>query len=247
MWRVWFIQGNQDIQLRYKRSVLGPFWISASLGSLVIGLAFLYSEIFQQDVREYAIFLAGGLIAWTFISAAISEGATAVIDYSVEMRGVRMPLSVLAGRVIYRNMVILLHNLPVGIITLYFCGSELTPRSLLIIPGIVTLWVFGVAASIALAPISARYRDMPEIIRSLLQLMFFLTPIFWLPDQATGRRAIFVDGNPFNTLIDLIRAPLIGKDYPEHFAISLSLTLGITVALAIVSWLTTRDKLYSWL
>ncbi len=246
MWRVWFIQGNQDIRLRYKRSILGPFWISASLASLIIGLAFLYSEIFQQDVRSYAVFLAGGLIAWNFINATIAEGATMVIDYASDMRGARMPLSVLAGRVAYRNMTILGHNMVVGIATVYLCGFTLTPRFFLIIPGLIVLWVFAMAAGIALAPICARYRDLPEIVRNFLQLMFFLTPIFWLPSQA-GRRTLFVEGNPFNALIDLVRAPLINSDYSNGFVTTLSITMAVTIALAIFSYLSTRRKLYNWL
>lgn len=246
MWRVWYIQGNQDIKLRYKRSVLGPFWISASLASLIAGLAFLYSEIFKQDIREYAVYLAGGMIAWTFLTAVITEGATSIIDYSNDMRGVNIPISVLAGRIVYRNMIIMFHNLLVGLATLYLCGFGLTSKFVLIAPAILLLWIFGISVTIMLAPICARFRDLPEIIRNFMQLMFFLTPIFWLPGQA-GRRTLFVEANPFNVLIDLIRAPLINSPYPKSFALTLSITIVAVIILAIISFATTRNKIYNWL
>lgn len=245
-WRVWYLMAHQDISLRYQRSILGPFWISFSLGALVLGIGYLYAEIFQIEWAEYCFFLASGLIAWTYISGVISDGCAIVMTEAHHLRSVRLSLPTLSARVVYRNLIILAHNMLLGVVVVYVTGHSLSWNLLWMLPGLVLLSFFGLAIGLILAPFCARYRDLPELVRNAVLMLFFLTPILW-PASEAGRRTMFVDGNPFNSLVNLIRDPLMGQVISDRdWIMSLGVTAGL-VLLAIPALGYARQRVLNWL
>jgi ABC-type polysaccharide/polyol phosphate export permease len=82
-----------------------------------------------------------------------------------------------------------------------------------------------------------RFRDIPQIVASLLQVAFFLTPILWQPTMLSGRRVVVVDYNPFYHFVELIRGPLLGHD-PSR------LSWLVVAAITVVGWAMTL-MLYS--
>ena len=76
MWRLWIRLGWNDILQRYRRSLLGPFWLTASMAIMVMMLGFVYSKIFAIPVAEFIPFLCVGLLVWAFISTIITEAGT---------------------------------------------------------------------------------------------------------------------------------------------------------------------------
>ena len=245
-WRVWYLMAHQDIRLRYQRSILGPFWIGLSLGALVLGIGYLYSEIFETEWADYCFFLASGLIAWTFISGTISDSSGVVMEEAAHLRAVPLPLPVLGARVVYRNIIILAHNLVVGVIVVLATGHTLTPHLAALLPGIAVLSLFGLGCALLVAPFSARYRDLPELIRNALLMLFFLTPILW-PESEAGRRTLFVDGNPFNALVNLVRDPLMGEAISGRDWSIAILTTAVIFALGLASLSFSRRRVLNWL
>ena len=63
--------------------------------------------------------------------------------------------------------------------------------------------------SVTLGFLCARFRDIQQIIGTVMQLSFFMTPIIWTPDLL-GAYEYLVYLNPFTSFIELIRAPLLG-------------------------------------
>lgn len=237
---------HQDIRLRYQRSILGPFWISLSLGALVLGIGYLYAEIFETEWAQYCFFLASGLIAWTYISGVISDGCAIVMSEAHHLRSVRLPLPTLSARVVYRNLIILAHNLIVGVIVVYVTGHSLSWALLWMIPGLIILSFFGLAVGLILSPFCARYRDLPELVRNAILMLFFLTPILW-PESEAGRRTMFVEGNPFNSLVNLIRDPLMGEIISARDWI---MSIGVTallMALSLFALSYARQRVLNWL
>ena len=100
-----------------------------------------------------------------------------------------------------------------------------------LIPGLALLLATSVWVALLLGTICARFRDVPQIAASLMQVAFFLTPIIWQPEQI-GDRLIFVQINPFFHFIELIRAPLLGNTVT-------ALTWAVTLAITLGGWLGT--------
>ena len=76
-----------------------------------------------------------------------------------------------------------------------------------------------------LGMVSARYRDIPPIVASAVQVIFFVTPIFW-PPESLGAWQQLLPLNPFFAAIDVVRAPLLGDEpLPYSWTILLFVTL----------------------
>ena len=61
VWPVWVIMGWDDIRQRYRRSVLGPFWITLSTGIFILLLGIIYSRLFHMELQHYMPYLYGRL------------------------------------------------------------------------------------------------------------------------------------------------------------------------------------------
>lgn len=245
-WRTSLKLALQDIELRYKRSLLGPFWISASLVATMLALAFVFSAVFQQEFARYIAFLGSGLLAWQLILALVNEGAASVTEHSAFLQNVRMPLSTAAARIVIRNFVVFVHNAAAVVAVLLIFGLQLTPTALWAVPGVALIFFSGFFVALALGPLCTRYRDIPLVIQSVMQVIFFLTPIFWLPD-AVNHRPMFIHANPFYHMIELIRAPLLGQPATAlNWQVSLW-CCAIAILLALVSVSLTRRRVNLWL
>ena len=245
-WRVWWILGLQDIDLRYRRSFLGPFWISASLVFLMLTLGYIYGPIQGASFVTYVHFLGAGLLAWNLISGLINEGAGGVLEHEAYLHNVPLPLSAIAFRIVLRNALIFLHNLIAVIVTLLFFGIRFSPIAALSLIGLALILVFGFCASIALGPFSTRYRDVRQVIASVLQVAFFLTPIIWIPVEGLHRPEI-ADFNPFYHMVETVRAPLRGAAPTAVNWMVAGATCAITGLAALVSLAVTRHRVALWL
>jgi lipopolysaccharide transport system permease protein len=204
--------GLNDIKQRYRRTVLGPIWISLSLAATILGLGILFGIIFKQKNSEYFPYLAVGILFWTFISTVISEGADSFIAMGNVMKQISLPYSIYVFRVMYRNIIILAHNLIIAIIIFYFLDIEILDFNFLVIPqvflGIINLfWMM-----LVLAVITTRYRDINPIVTNGLQLFFYLSPIIWLPDQIKDNGLLngILKYNPFYYILTALRSLMNG-------------------------------------
>ena len=230
-WRLWGLMGWQDIRLRYRRSALGPFWLTLSMGVLVGTLGFLYSTLFKTDVADYLPFLALGFLAWGLISGIITDGCTAFINSERFIKQIKLPFSTFVYQMIWRNFIIFAHNFAVYIVVAIVFGIWAGSAALLLIPGILLIAATAVWIGLLFGMICARFRDVPQIVASVLQIAFFLTPIIWKPELLENR-IVFVQINPFFHFVELVRAPLLGQ---APTALTWVVALGVTVG----GWLVT--------
>lgn len=246
LWRLWVSMGWQDIKQRYRRSMLGPFWLTLSMAIMIAALGFLYGELFAIDLATYMPFLTLGFIIWGFIAAVITEGCTSFIAAEGYIRQVRLPFALHVFRSVWRNLIMLAHNavvfVPIVIIFQVWPGWS----ALLVIPGVALLIINAVWLTLLLGALSARFRDIPQISASLVQVAFFVTPIIWMPELLRDR-IMFADANPFYHFVEMLRAPLLGK-------VPSMLTYGVVAGVTVVGWLVTwlffrrfRARLAYWI
>jgi len=231
LYRLWTRFAMHDIRQRFRRSALGPFWLTISMGTMIGTLGFLFSVVFKQDAAKILPFIATGIIFWGLLTNCLNEGATVFILAESDIRNLPIPLSVHFYRMMARNVMIWGFN-----VTIYFIVAiwfELIPNwnTLLFIPGFILFLVNSAWIALSIGILSTRYRDIPQVIANVIQVVFFLTPIFWSPENLPNRPA-FILLNPFYHLIEIVRAPLLGVPVTESswvFCIALALAgLGFT-------------------
>jgi ABC-type polysaccharide/polyol phosphate export permease len=163
-----------------------------------------------MEITRYLPFLTVGLVIWNFVSTVIIEGCQTFLSAQNVITQVRMPFSVHAWRTVYRNLIVLAHNMVIVPLVLLMFSVPVGWSVIVIVPALAILTVNGIWVSILLGMISARYRDVPPIVMSFVQVIFFVTPIFW-PPEAMGIWMQALPLNPLFAAVDVIRAPLLGE------------------------------------
>lgn len=215
---LWGHLGWQDIRQRYRRSVLGPIWISITMAVTAIALGVLYAGLFGNDLAVQLPYILVGFIVWGFISGCIGEGAEVFISNEGLIKQLPAPLSVHVYRLIWRQTLFFGHNLVVYAVMLVVFPQSLHWTDLTAIPAFVLLAINGAWIALLLGMTTARFRDLTPITQSIVQLAFFLTPIVWIygdllnsPNPAIAERARLAELNPFLHFLEIIRQPMLGQ------------------------------------
>ncbi|MFI4957136.1 MAG: ABC transporter permease [Gammaproteobacteria bacterium] len=212
LWRIWFLLGWQDLRLRYRRSVIGPFWITLSMAIMIYSMGFLYAKLFKVDLSTYYPYLAAGMITWNFIATVITDSSDAFFSNTHFIKQIKLPYTVYILRLLTRNSMIFVHNL-VAIIPIIIIFkvkmSVLTLFILILNFSLLNICAFNYAFIVSL--VGTRFQDIKQIIISIVQILFLLTPIMWMPTMIPERFGYFATYNPFYQLLTAIREPLLGQ------------------------------------
>lgn len=222
--------GWQDVHQRYRRSALGPFWLTISMGVMIASIGVVFGQIFNSPMKEFLPFLAVGMIFWGFISSVITEGCTGFIAAEEIIKQLSIPLFVHILRVLWRNFLILAHNIVIFPLVLLAVGKPLGWIAFISIPGLLLVVVNLTWIALILGVLCARYRDLPQIVGSILQILFYLTPIVWMPNLLPERSGLYIlDSNPVYHLLEIIRSPLLGQ-------LPTTTNWEVSLALALLGW-----------
>lgn len=207
---LWGRLGWQEVKRRYRRTALGPLWSTLSLAIFVFSLGFIWANLWRHDTANYLPFLSGGLVAWSFITSLINESCSVFTAAENLIKQVQFPYTSLVCATVWRNLVVFLHNCLIVVLVDVVFGVAPTLSTLLIVPGLALICLNALWIGILLGSMCSRYRDIGQLVATIMQIAIYITPIFWLPEQLDARFAPFVDFNPLYHFIDLVRAPLLG-------------------------------------
>lgn len=225
---LWGRLGWLDVRRRYRRTTIGPFWTSITLAVYVVTVGTVGAAIWHQNIYDYLPFLVSGMIVWSLVSSIVTESCSLFIAGQSLFRNIRFDYSVLAYALVWRNFLVLLHNFAVYLlIVLLLKPSLLSFTALLALPGLALVLLNGVWVALLFGTICLRFRDVPPLVTSALQISMLITPLFWPADTLTGiKRFVFVDLNPLFHVVDVVRAPLIGRvPDPISYAVLLAMTI----------------------
>ncbi len=243
-WKLWSTLGWHDIRLRYRRSTLGPFWITISMAVLIYSLGMVYSFLFKADITSYFPHLACGILVWTFLSTITMEFVDSFIESSHFIKQLKLPYTTYILRNLTRNLIIFFHNLLAVLPLLIYYKVPVNPLAAL--GGLILFSTIGFFFGTALAMLGSRYRDIKQLVQSLLQMIFYLTPIMWMPSMLPDRFQIVIKLNPVQQMIQLIRAPLLGEFLSLY---TLTYCLGLLVfgfALMVFLLIKGRHRIAFW-
>jgi lipopolysaccharide transport system permease protein len=207
-WRLALALARLDLRNRYRGSVLGPLWMSLSTLIMLIGLGLLYGTLFKLKLSNYLPHLAVSLIVWQWMAGFINDSCATLTSAEGVIRQMRLPYTLHALRVAFRNSFVAAHSLPLIPIVFLIFGQVPGPEALLAIPGLVLISINMLAGGLLLGMICARFRDIPPIVANAVQLAFFVSPILWKP-ELLGDAMVWMALNPFYALLETVRGPLL--------------------------------------
>lgn len=251
-YQLWVFLGLQDIKQRYRRSTLGPIWITIATGVLAISLGTLYGVLFGMHWQTFLPHVTIGFIAWGFISNCFKEGTTVFVDNEGLIKQLPAPLSIHIYRLLWRNILFLLHNLIIWLLMISIVGIPVTLNTLLFVPAFFIVSIISASAAMVFGIASSRFRDLPPLVDTLMQLSFYVTPIVWTADTLAAQsndRAKWItllELNPFYHLVEIIRQPLLGQAIAADHWIGSGLIMVLSFSLAILTMKYWRSRISYW-
>jgi len=242
-----FTLGWQDVKQSYRRSSLGPFWLTLGMAVQVLALGLVFGLIFESPLDEFLPFIGTSLILWGFINSSVLDGSMTFISSEAILRQLPVPHYVHVLRSVWKNLLMLMHNIVIlPVVFLVFLKSP-NWNILLFLPGFLVVSAFLISATYFLAFLTTRFRDMQQIIASIMTVVFYVTPIIWQPSLIPGGTAHLLLGlNPFYHFLQIIRLPILGQAPTfENWA----LATVITVLTGLVAYLTSKkfkNRLVYW-
>jgi ABC-type polysaccharide/polyol phosphate export permease len=205
----WLYMAILDIKLRYRRSMIGPWWVTISTGVMVMMLGFLWSHIFGSDLQNYLPFFAVGFVLWGWMSGQVLDAAGGFFQFGGMIKQVKLPLPIFTLRLNMRQCIILMHNSIIIAAVLLLVGKGFNLMSLLAIPNLILIQLNLTLLSIVVTIFCTRYQDMTQVVNVAIQIVFFFTPILWQVETLKNRMYL-AELNPVYHWIEIIRAPLLG-------------------------------------
>lgn len=242
----WLSLGWIDIVQRYRGSMLGPFWLTITNGFFIIGLGPLYATLFGVETKSYLPFMALGVLTWNFINGTIQESCRAFIDASGIMKQMRLPKMTVMLHVLWRNIIVFAHNIPVCMAIIIYAETPITLSIFYAVPGFVLLCANLLWIGTLLAILCLRFRDVIQIVSSILMLGFFFTPVMWNPKLHNRVGSWVVTGNPFAAFIEVVRAPLLGEVSNPTLVLSACVSLAVGTLVTALVFTRYRKQIIYW-
>lgn len=236
----------EDIRQRYVRTLLGPFWIVLSTGVWFGVMGFVMAILFHQDMHHYLPFMVSGLLVWVLIATSLGESSTVLTMAAGLISSFAIPIFTHYLRFVLRNYIIFLHNAVILLVVLFIYPPPVTTATWLVVPGLLLDLVILMSLAVLLSLANLRYRDTHLAVQSALQILPFITPIFWSKAMLAKHQWI-ADINPFYHMIDIVRAPILGHSPSEvSWLAAAGLAAGLLV-LACIVFVRYRHRIIFWL
>ncbi|TRC79836.1 hypothetical protein FJV83_03365 [Mesorhizobium sp. WSM4307] len=243
---LWFRLAQFDIRLRYRNSTFGPLWITVNTAIFVASVGFLYAVLLKQPVKEYLHHLAASIVLWQFFSATVVEGSETLINSHDLILNTKISPATCIFRCVTKNFIIFLHNVVVVLVTMAIAYPAIGINIPMFVVGVALLVVHATWISSIVSIVSVRFRDVPLIAASAMQLLFILSPILWT-SKILPSESFFLLLNPISYMIDAARTPILngGTDYTSVFISAAIAVLGSTGAYML--YRRTQHRIPYWL
>lgn len=257
---------KRDLRIRYARSALGYLWTLIDPLAMILVYWFVFGKIYQigdggryasrSDGIPFVLFMVAGVLAWNWFSNSVNETARALYAERLLVRSTNLPRELWVIRVVLSKGIEHLLSLPIFVLfVLYFRyvdgGIELHwPLLLLWIPALLIELILCIGVGLVMAPVTALVDDFVRIVRIVLRIGFYLTPIVYSleflrqkgaggvkpdgsvtePDAVLGLMGRVLEYNPLSGIIDLYHHALLPDRTPQYH-------LWIIATVISVAWL----------
>ena len=235
---------TRDIKVRYKRSVLGFFWVMLNPLLMMLVMSMVFSGLFKVSTPNYTSYLLSGIILWNFFSQSTTTSVVSLISNSSLIKKIYIPKAIFPLSVILSAVVNFLFSLVPLLLIIYFTGGSISGRVYLlpVILLLVALFSFGIA--LLLSTLTVFFHDTIYIYDVLLMVWMYATPIFYPESIIPGKFSFILHFNPFYYYLTVFRGAL----YLDISAVSVKLLYGLLSSLVSVTvgWLfyrANKDKI----
>lgn len=205
----------RDIKLRYRGSLLGVLWTLLNPLAELLVLFVVFSMVFRVDIPNFPAYLFTGLIVYGWFQTSLNFATGAIVANRELVRRPGVPVVILPIVTVASNLVHFVLSLPILVGLLVLSHVEVTAAALAlpVLVGLEFMLILGFAYPVA--ALSVWFRDLQHVLRIGLQLLFYLTPVFYETRAAPESLQWFFRINPLAHLVDAFRAVLMRGEMPD--------------------------------
>jgi len=235
-WRISHLIGVRDLRHRYVRSKLGQLWLTLSTAIMIGVLAIVWSLLWNQPIYELMPFIGTSLILWNYLSQVLIDCTSIFVEQGNLYRNQKMNFSVSIYAVIYKNTIMLAHNMIIIAVFIVAFGIPVNWYLLQIVPAFGLTWIGMVWLGYLIAMICVRYRDIIQVITTWMTVLFYITPVMWKPDFLPREYHFIIEFNPLAQYLEILRNPLLGQPVSSYawFSTTVFALGGCLIALAVI-------------
>ena len=235
-----------DIKIRYRNTILGPFWSTLSLGVTLVILGFIWTKVFSINHYEYIPNLYLSYIFWVWISDTLTDSITVFNENKDIVHNYNIPIFFLNFKIVIRNFFIFLHNFPLIFAIFYIYKIELGFNILFFIIPIFLTLTFLFFLSIIISIACSYFDDFKQATLIFIKIFFYITPILWLPEML-GDKQFLLFYNPFFHIIELLKNTLLSPTLLINSFLMVVIMNVLTLIFSIIIYKTLNKKIIHWI
>lgn len=207
---------KKDFKTRYVGSFLGILWAFIQPTIQIIIFWFVFQVGFKStpiDNFPFILWLISAMIPWFFISDSIQGATNSITDNSYLVKKVVFKVGLLPIVKIYSALWV--HIFFIAVIFLMFSIYGYYPNvyNFQVIYYVFCISVLVLGISLITSSLIIFFKDMGQIVSTILQFGFWLTPIFYSLDIIPQKYAFLLKLNPAFYLIQGYRDTFIYKSW----------------------------------
>ena len=239
------------IAAKYKGSMLGVLWNVIHPLMMLTIYTYVFSVVFKakwgvQSAADskgaFAIILFCGMTVFSIFSEAVTLAATQITTNTNYVKKVVFPLIILPASQVLTSFILGLVWVGLLFIGTVFIYGNLSWTMLLLPVVWLPLFLFTMGIGCFVASLSVYFRDTPYILQVILQVLFFMTPIFYPVSAVPERLQIFLKLNPLTMMIEESRKVFLYAQMPDWNFFMISAAVGIAVFWLGIAWFNKTQK-----
>jgi ABC-type polysaccharide/polyol phosphate export permease len=215
---------RRELRRKYQGSVLGIAWYVVNPLVLMGAYYLLFGVLFPPaQIEDFPLFLMVGLVIWLFFAQSLLGAASSLLDQGSLIRKARFPRETLPAAVVTVQFVTFAVLLALVAVVVFAVRGTIAPPLVLLPFLLAALYAFTLGLALAVAVLHAYFRDVAPILSAVLLPWFFLSPIFFRPDDVTRDHQWAADlltwANPIAPFIESVRDVVYAGAWPDGFAV----------------------------
>lgn len=210
-----------DLRTRFARSKLGALWMLLQPLAMVAMYALVLSQVLGARLAgldspyAYAIYLLAGIVCWQLFLEIVTRCLTVFVDNGNLLKKIMFPRVCLpviaAGSALVNNILLVLAAM--GVFALL--GHTAFGAVAWLVPLILLTAALACGLGLLLGTINVFVRDVAQVMQVVLQLLFWMTPIVYMPSILPAGMAELMRFNPLATLVAAYHAVLVYGKAPD--------------------------------
>lgn len=246
---------RRDIEGRYRGSFLGILWSFITPLIMLLIYTFVFGVVFksrwsgtgggQTGLSEFAIILFCGLTTFNIFGEVVSRGAGLVVGVPNYVKKVVFPLEILPisalGAALFHAGI----SLTILLLAHLLLGGAIYWTLLLVPVVLLPLVMLTLGLAWLLASLGVFIRDIGYTVTLVVQVFFFLTPIFYQLEQIPQPYQRIAQLNPLANVVDHMRRVVLWGQTPDWPSYVMWLLIGGVAMILGYAWFMKTRKAFA--